>query len=392
MTNKPTILFVSHDAGRTGAPIVLLHFLRWLKAHDLVKIELLLIHGGELEKEFEACGRSFIWHEYGVLKGRIQQMREIVFPPNNTYTKRQTQYLNSLKQKGIDLIYLNTVASNSLLPALKQSINCRVICHVHENEYTINKYHRNALSAQNVRLINRFIAASEYTKASLCKHFALLPQQVEVVHEFVPVAALAAIQTSPDKIKTQLQLQNRFIVGGCGITSWRKGIDLFVETAKLVLDSGYSRKIDFVWVGQQTTDFLEEYTYEKQRVGAYNDIKFTGVQTAVADYFNVFDVFFLSSREDPFPLVALEAMALGKPVLCFAETGGIPELVNKGGGSVVPYGNTAAAAAKIVAFYENRQLLREMAALSKEQIVNYDVDVVAPHLFTCINEVLHRNV
>ena len=32
----PSILFVSHNASRTGAPIELLHFLRWFKKMEIV--------------------------------------------------------------------------------------------------------------------------------------------------------------------------------------------------------------------------------------------------------------------------------------------------------------------------------------------------------------------
>ena len=54
------------------------------------------------------------------------------------------------------------------------------------------------------------------------------------------------------------------------------------------------------------------------------------------------DVFVLTSREDPLPSVALEALATGTPVVAFAETGGIPDLLARtGGGCSVPLGDTA---------------------------------------------------
>src|SRR5262245_66680980 len=51
------ILFVGHDATRTGAPFVLLHLLRWLKANTNVGFHLLLLRGGELEPEFAEVSR-----------------------------------------------------------------------------------------------------------------------------------------------------------------------------------------------------------------------------------------------------------------------------------------------------------------------------------------------
>ena len=46
--------------------------------------------------------------------------------------------------------------------------------------------------------------------------------------------------------------------------------------------------------------------------------------------FDRMDVFTVTSRADPFPLVVLEAMALGKPVVGFAE-GGVPEQLDTTG-------------------------------------------------------------
>jgi glycosyltransferase involved in cell wall biosynthesis len=54
------------------------------------------------------------------------------------------------------------------------------------------------------------------------------------------------------------------------------------------------------------------------------------------------------SREDPFPLVCLEAAATGKPVLCFDRGGGMPEFVRDDAGCVVPYLDLGAMAKCIV--------------------------------------------
>src|SRR4051794_39912860 len=52
------VLFVSHDATRTGAPIVLLHLLRWLRANTDIDPTVLLTGDGPLATEFEAVGAT----------------------------------------------------------------------------------------------------------------------------------------------------------------------------------------------------------------------------------------------------------------------------------------------------------------------------------------------
>ena len=60
-------------------------------------------------------------------------------------------------------------------------------------------------------------------------------------------------------------------------------------------------------------------------------------------------VYALTSREDPFPTVALEALSVGVPVVAFEDSGGIPGfLVKESVGRVVPYCDVPAMAQAIV--------------------------------------------
>jgi hypothetical protein len=60
------------------------------------------------------------------------------------------------------------------------------------------------------------------------------------------------------------------------------------------------------------------------------------------------DAFALTSREDPFPTVVLEALSAGLPVAAFDRSGGIPDMLRETRqGDVVPYGDLTAMAAAI---------------------------------------------
>ena len=56
---------------------------------------------------------------------------------------------------------------------------------------------------------------------------------------------------------------------------------------------------------------------------------FVGEHRRPAELFCGCDVFALSSREEPMGLVALEAAMVGKPIVCFAEAGGMPDFVEE---------------------------------------------------------------
>src|SRR5436190_14793250 len=66
------VLFVSHDAMRTGAPVLLLHFLRWLRANTSIDFEVVLRRAGELSAEFAALAP--VWHGEATT-GRLARTR-----------------------------------------------------------------------------------------------------------------------------------------------------------------------------------------------------------------------------------------------------------------------------------------------------------------------------
>jgi glycosyltransferase involved in cell wall biosynthesis len=64
----------------------------------------------------------------------------------------------------------------------------------------------------------------------------------------------------------------------------------------------------------------------EKKEGNVWQIQFESDQNVMAEWYNVADIFLYPSLADNCPLVVLESMACGCPVLSF-QTGGIPELV-----------------------------------------------------------------
>ena len=126
---------------------------------------------------------------------------------------------------------------------------------------------------------------------------------------------------------------------------WRKGTDLFLQLARIV--SQQLSNAHFAWIGGSARDVLE-IEHDVRLAGLAQKVRVTGAVAKTADYFGAADVFVLTSREDPYPLVCLEAAALSKPIVCFAGAGGMPEFVEEDCGFVVPYLDLAAMAEGIV--------------------------------------------
>lgn len=380
--SSKNILFVSHDASQTGAPIVFLNFISWYKINSENNFDIYLKEGGDLKDEFSKLAKTYLVNESSKNNDLIKRaIRRIT-------NKKQTHKLpKKLTDNKYDLIFINTVASLEIVELLASTFKCPIICNVHENDFTINRFFLNHIHARNLNLVNHFIAVSKSTKLNLIENIGINPQKISLIYETINFEKINQITISDKEIKKELKIENEFIVGCSGLATWRKGVDLFIQIAAYLYKNSENYKIKFVWVGQNQTDFTNEINYELKKIGLKKDIIFTGTKVNPQNYFQIFDVFCLSSREDPFPLVVLEAAALGKPILCFDKAGGIPELLEGvNGGYCVPYADVEEMAKKIIYLYNNRELTEQMGKTMAKAILNYDVNIIGKQISNLIDE------
>jgi hypothetical protein len=117
-------------------------------------------------------------------------------------------------------------------------------------------------------------------------------------------------------------------------------------------------------------DWLDQEIRRAEVSGAFHMLGFRPDMQAI---FSASNVFALTSREDPFPTVALEALSVGVPVVSFAESGGIPGfLVRERVGAVVPYCDVAAMARAIERFLTHRPSAAEQHRMSDLVATQFD--------------------
>jgi glycosyltransferase involved in cell wall biosynthesis len=133
---------------------------------------------------------------------------------------------------------------------------------------------------------------------------------------------------------------------GIGTIQYIKGVDLFVETAIQVCEKHPT--VEFVWLGQGK-DF-GDWKQLLEASGYKNRILFLGYTDNPFLLLRRASVFFLSSRQDSFPLVNLEAMALARKIVTFRSGGAVEAL--SGSGWVIDNFDTHAAAQAILDILE----------------------------------------
>lgn len=124
---------------------------------------------------------------------------------------------------------------------------------------------------------------------------------------------------------------DRLLVGWVGRLIPIKGCDIFLEAlARMEYDCG--------WVARIVGDGPERPRLEAmvRELGLSERVRFLGAVPDAARLFSALDLFVLSSRSEGTPMVLLEAMGAGVPVLA-TTVGGVPDLVEGGrSGWLVP--------------------------------------------------------
>jgi glycosyltransferase involved in cell wall biosynthesis len=388
--SPPSILFVSHDASRTGAPIALLTFLRWLRANTDYRFEILLGSGGPLEPAFESLAPTTT---ADVAAARHLGHLSANVPPVLLKVWRKER-LRSIARRlsQADLVYSNTLQNGSLLRALWRP-GQNVLSHVHELEWWLGYRTPPRDLGFTKEVTEHYVACSRVTLENLVSTQGVPSEQVTLCHAFITVDEAQLARARADRQVTRSQLgisPDALVVGGVGTMDWRKGPDLFVQLASMVTRRLPETDVHFVWAGGDAAGPTRGgLLMDAKRLGLGDRIRFIGPMEQPAQLFAAMDVFALTSREDPYPLVMLEAAAAGVPLVCFEGGGGAPEFAHPDAGRVSAYLDVACMADAVSDLLERKDERQRMGRIAAERVRNrHTVDQAGPVLVDVIRSSL----
>ena len=386
------VLFVGHDASRAGAPIALLHFMHWYQANIRGPISCLLIRGGDLEQEFRAICETTVMEDDAWQPRSIR--RRIMKKAGLDAIGRQL-HARSVAPRNLKrhrLIFYNTLDTSEALE-LPYSSESRFLCYVHELETCIRTYIGSHEARRILDRSDRVVACSNTTAENLIQNHGVRRRNIDVIHESILVSAFDrnAQEESRQWLRAKLGVgANSMIVGGCGRLGWIKGSDLFVQMAAAVTSMAPEIAMHYVWLGglPESEDGVR-FEHDKTKCGLDNRMTLISSQPDPIRYFQAMDVFVLTSREDPYPLVCLEAAACAIPIICFDGAGGMPEFVQTDCGDIVPYLDIRALATAVANFARNSERRRDAGVNARTKVVErHDIGVIGPQLLRAMQKAI----
>jgi glycosyltransferase involved in cell wall biosynthesis len=351
------VLLVSHEASRTGAPRIAALVGRGLVEQGH-RVRIVSQRPGPLVADFAAVAPTRVppmwrvlrrlWSRPGRLRSRVAGVLEV------------GTALVVVAAHRPDVVYVNSTSSAGYVRAAS-ILRKPSVLHVHESGEVLrgflDRVGIGGLPSGPVRLV----ACSPSVLDALV---ALGAPRDDVDLLLSIPDATRALAAPPAPRGLSAAASKPVVVGCVGAVEHRKGVDLWLQVARLLVSCAPPGCLRFVWVGDGTPP---------AEAATIDGVEFTGHSDNPAAAVAEFDIMTLPSRDDPFPLVVMEAMLQARPVVAF-DVGGVAHQLGDTG-VLVPredVGAFAGEVSRLVADVDRRQALGVRAALRAQDLFSWE--------------------
>lgn len=152
-----------------------------------------------------------------------------------------------------------------------------------------------------------------------------------------------------------------FHVGWVGRLSREKGADILLRALSLL--TGLPIRVSFLGDGTERAA-LEQLAHE---LGVYDSVRWLGFAPDARHFYPALDAYVLSSRTEGTPLVLLEAIAAGIPVIA-SRVGGVPSVTGEESALLVPADDAVALASAIREVAANPKVAHRRATIATQRL------------------------
>jgi glycosyltransferase involved in cell wall biosynthesis len=347
-----------------GAEVQLAILLRSLATLADLEVSAILFNAGWLAQELQDAGvRTHVIPEAD--RSPVSILREL----SNYFRRNQIDVLHTHKYKDNILAALASIRHR--VPHRVRTVHGAPEPFAGLQAFKMNVYEV-LDSVVNRWGVDRLLAVSFALRECLGKRFGV--DKVTCVHNAVELAQIRVTADAQD-LRKELGLDQRdFVIGTMGRLHPVKGLEIFLRAARIIKDHGNRAK--FLIAGDGP--LKGRLQARAQQCGLGNEVMFLGHRSDAYNILGLMDVFVLPSLSEGMPLVLLEALALGRPVVATA-VGGIPEVVeHEISGLLVPAGNHDDLAAGCLRVMADPVLAQELGHAGRKRVEeDFSADVMA---------------
>lgn len=216
-------------------------------------------------------------------------------------------------------------------------------------------------------------------------------RKVRLVH---PGAALdgatSALAIPPAVMRERLGLPVKGPLVGivARLQRW-KGVHVFLDAVAQL--QGMHAGLHAVVVGgahETEPGYEAELHQQAAALGLSNTVIFAGFQSNAVEWMQAMDVVVHASDREPFGIVVIEAMALGKPVVAGAEGGPAEIIGDEANGLLAPYGDAAALARAIARVLDDPVFAARVGAAARLRAAEFSDTAYARNVIVAMRSLV----
>jgi len=285
-----------------------------------------------------------------------------------------------------NIVHSHTSHAHSL--AYLASINTGVIRLVTRRvDFSIFRHSFLKLSGIKYRYLADFYIAISHKIKDVMVDDGISGQRIFVVHSGIDPQRF--MQATGDHLLSEFDIQaNQKVVINVAHLAEHKGQTYLVRAIPRVLAKLPDTR--FFIVGQG--ELMEKLKETASGLGLKRELIFTGFRDDVADFYQIADLYVMSSVQEGLGTAVLDALALAKPVVA-TRTGGLPEIVHDGKtGRLVAPADPGALADGIIDMLSHAERARSMALAGRERVLgHFSVDAMVAKNIDVYQHIMHAS-
>jgi glycosyltransferase involved in cell wall biosynthesis len=271
--------------------------------------------------------------------------------------------IGALRRSRVDLVHSHGYRADVLGLVAARFLRLPIMATCHGYVFTDRRlgfYNRLDLAA--LRRFDRVIAVSERLRDDLVHH-GVGSRCVETIVNAAGASVPPGVEVTRRRTRSLAAIPDEEIVFGfVGRLCEEKGLAYLLDAAAGLPERGW--RVVLVGGGPQRSA-LESLAAAR---GLTDRVLFAGFQEDPAAWYAAMDVFVLPSLTEGTPMVLLEAMAFGLPVVA-TSVGGVPRVVGSGEtGVLVPPAEVAPLRAELQALLESAPLRRRLGERGRASV------------------------
>ncbi|CAG1022322.1 N-acetyl-alpha-D-glucosaminyl L-malate synthase [Methylococcales bacterium] len=352
MDKKVNILFIAHDNDLSGACLSLLTLLSELNK-DIFSPHVIVPWHGDLKNEIENLGIPVYvkainhWIPFKSEWGAMN-FKELIL----NLKSRIWAISHIIEKNKIDVVYTNTV---TVLDGALAAYATKKPHIWHAREFIkknndIKAYLPSFLITFIMNMLSDHIIVNSNSLYESIKTF-FLSKKISIIHNAVNIKSFND-KASSIELKKQLNIPfNTRLVSYVGALTPRKDIVTFINAANYITSK--TENIVFLLVGQSEEPYITELNSLIDELSLRNNLFILGQRNDIPALMHATDVLVLTSIQEAFGRVIIEAMAASKPVVA-TKSGGPEEIIVDGEtGFLVPVKDAQAIANKVTYLLEH---------------------------------------